>query len=355
MDSLTQALLGAGMQGAVLGRFQGRRALAYGALLGTLPDLDVVMRYADPVSAMTAHRGFSHSLFVLTALAALIAWLVRRRWPQAHYGPWRLFWAVWLALITHPLLDAFTSYGTQLFWPLQPVPAAWSSIFIIDPIFTLPLLAAVWLGAARHLTGRTLPALRMTLGCCVLYLGFSLAAKHLAETRVQAALTRAGITPQAMFSTPMPFNTLLWRVVAKHGDQYVEAISGVFDQREPEWLLRPSGAQWLPALATSPEYAQLAWFTGGWLRVDEVGNALVVTDLRMGFIGHDTFRFVMAERSETGSESGWQPVLPRRWPSPRGGWSKFTRMLARIIQPAEPLPLAEWLQAADPLPAKRAP
>jgi len=346
MDSLTQALLGAGMQGAVLGRFQGRRALAYGALLGTLPDLDVVMRYADSVSAMTSHRGFSHSLFVLTLLATLIVWLVRRRWPQARYGPWRLFWAVWLALATHPLLDAFTSYGTQLFWPLEPVPTAWSSIFIIDPMFTVPLLSAVWLGAARNLTGRTLSVLRMTLGFCVLYLGFSLAAKHLTEARVHAALTRAGMTPQAMFSTPMPFNTLLWRVIAKYGDQYVEAVSGVFDRREPEWLLLPAGEHLAPALADSPKYARLVWFTGGWLRHDVVGDALVVTDLRMGIVGHYTFRFVMGERTE----SGWQPVLPRRWPSPRGGWPEFTRMLARIVQPAQPLPLADWAQAADASP-----
>lgn len=73
MDSLTQAVLGATVQGIGMGRRQGRKALAYGALLGTLPDLDVFIRYADPVSSMTYHRGFSHSVFVLAALAAFIA------------------------------------------------------------------------------------------------------------------------------------------------------------------------------------------------------------------------------------------------------------------------------------------
>ncbi|WP_256660794.1 metal-dependent hydrolase, partial [Pseudomonas sp. JV551A1] len=69
MDSITQAVLGAALQGTVLGRIQGRRSLLYGAALGTLPDLDVIIRYADPVSQMTYHRGFSHSLFVLSGLA----------------------------------------------------------------------------------------------------------------------------------------------------------------------------------------------------------------------------------------------------------------------------------------------
>ncbi|MDW9405802.1 metal-dependent hydrolase, partial [Pseudomonas soli] len=116
MDSITQAVLGAALQGAVLGRIQGRRSLIYGAALGTLPDLDVVIRYADPFSQMTFHRGFSHSIFVLTGLALLLAWLVTWRWPGRGYTPGRLFLAFWLALVTHPLLDAVTVYRTRLFW-----------------------------------------------------------------------------------------------------------------------------------------------------------------------------------------------------------------------------------------------
>ena len=65
MDSITQAVLGAGVQAALLGRWQGRKALLYGAMLGTLPDLDVVIDYGDAVAQMTYHRGFSHSLLVL--------------------------------------------------------------------------------------------------------------------------------------------------------------------------------------------------------------------------------------------------------------------------------------------------
>ena len=116
MDSITQAVLGAALQGTVLGRIQGRRSLIYGAALATVPDLDVVIRYADPVSQMTYHRGFSHSIFVLTGLALLLAllvnWLGRTRWQTQGYTLGRLFLAFWLVLVTHPLLDAFTVYGT---------------------------------------------------------------------------------------------------------------------------------------------------------------------------------------------------------------------------------------------------
>ena len=114
MDSLTQAVLGATIQGVGMGRYQGRKALLYGAMLGTLPDLDVLIRYADPVSAMTYHRGFTHSLFVLPLLALVLAWLIKKRWPHSAYGFGRLYATLCLALVTHPLLDAFTVYGTQL-------------------------------------------------------------------------------------------------------------------------------------------------------------------------------------------------------------------------------------------------
>ena len=107
MDSITQAVLGASIQGALLGRWQGRKALLYGAMLGTLPDLDVIIDYGDAVADMTYHRGFSHSLLVLTGLALLLTWLTRRFRHNPGYSAQRLFLTLWLVLITHPLLDSF--------------------------------------------------------------------------------------------------------------------------------------------------------------------------------------------------------------------------------------------------------
>src|SRR5690606_40677283 len=108
MDSITQAVLGASIQGALLGRWQGRKALLYGAILGTLPDLDVVLDYGDAVANMTYHRGFSHSLLVLSVVSVLLAWAVRRFRPHPEYSGVRLWFCIWLILITHVLLDAFT-------------------------------------------------------------------------------------------------------------------------------------------------------------------------------------------------------------------------------------------------------
>ncbi len=338
MDSLTQAVLGAGLQGAVLGRFQGRKALLYGAALATLPDLDVVISYADPVSSMTFHRGFSHSVFVLSALAAVLTWLIRKRWPDAGYSSARLFLALWLVLVTHPLLDAFTSYGTQLFWPLALTPSSWSSLFIIDPGFTLPLLLAVVLAAIGGAQSRLWQTLTWALGWCLLYLCFSMAGKGLAEHRVRQALREQGVQVQQVFSSPMPFNTLLWRVVARDGDHYYEAVSGWFDRAAPETVRQPFNDTLARALIDSPQYNRLSWFTDGWLRHDAIGDELVVSDLRMGMTGYYTFRFLMARRVD----GQWQAVLPQRWPSSRGGEAELRQIGRRVLGQSPALPLADW-------------
>lgn len=343
MDSLTQAVLGGALQGSLLGRWQGRRALLYGAALATLPDLDVLVRYADPVSMMTYHRGFSHSLFVLTALAAGLTALIRWRWPQAPYGWRRLFLTLWLVLVTHPLLDAFTVYGTQLFWPLPLVPASWSGVFIIDPVYTLPLLAGVLYGLWRGCTPSARRLMAAALIFSSLYLGFGCVSRMVAEQRVAAELQARGIAVTALRGVPMPFNTLLWRVLAKTPEgEYYEAVSSLFDRAPPELLRQPLNLALAQALEADPLHQRLRWFTDDWLRYDQHGDALVVTDLRMGVAGSYTFRFEMARQDGQGQ---WQRVVPSNWKDQETpGVAELGLLFQRIWRQDPPLPLQAWMQ-----------
>jgi len=143
MDSVTQILLGAAVGEAVLGRRVGRRALLWGGLCGLLPDLDVLIPYADAVKSFTFHRGFSHSIFVLTALTPIFVWLILKFHPTTRAYRWGWFKLVFLAFVTHILLDGLTVYGTQILWPLPTPPVMWSAIFIIDPAYSIPLLVGV--------------------------------------------------------------------------------------------------------------------------------------------------------------------------------------------------------------------
>ena len=82
MDSLTQLTFGAACGEAVLGRKVGGRAIVWGAILGTLPDLDVFIPLGGPVNDFVYHRGFSHSLILLALLSPLTAWLITKIHPD---------------------------------------------------------------------------------------------------------------------------------------------------------------------------------------------------------------------------------------------------------------------------------
>lgn len=307
MDSITQAALGASLAGAVTGKYLGRTALAVGAALGTLPDLDVVIDYGTAVANFTQHRGFSHSLFILFPLSFLIALGLQRWKPDLGYRRWLL--TCLLILITHPLLDAFTTYGTQLFWPVGR-PVALHSIFIIDPLYTLPLMAGIAWFLFRPPARKAVMA---GLLLSSLYLGWSLAAQQLVIQRVTPALAEAGLENARLMVQPMPFTTLLWRTTALTEDTRVEIVTGFLDPDLPltlEFFPRE------PALARSvadlPEVQRLEWFTDGFLHYGRDGNRVTATDVRLGIPGTHPFVFLLAEETA----AGLKPIDSGRLPRP---------------------------------------
>ncbi|MCG7601205.1 metal-dependent hydrolase [Halomonas sp. McH1-25] len=342
MDSLTQACLGAAIGGAVLGRRLGRRAVLAGAALGTLPDLDVVIDYGDAVADYTYHRGFSHSLIVLTALAILLATLTARLAPawDIPLRRWVTFYAT--CLLTHPLLDAFTTYGTQLWWPLATPPVSWASIFIIDPLYTLPLLVSVLYVLARGYRPR---ALNWGLALSTLYLAFSLGAKLTIDQRMAPVLAAQGLQDAPRLVQPTPFNTLLWRITVVEGDHYYEALSGLLDSAPPTLERFPRGGRHADAAQALPSGQRLQWFAGPFLRYriqHDDGNAwLIATDLRLGFPGFHPFNFRLARRDE----GEWQPVTTREIPGRPADTAALMRLLNRAITPDMSLCPSAFLQA----------
>ena len=316
MDSLTQILLGASVAGAVVPAAHRRAAMLAGAALGTLPDLDsfpIKLFTDDPVALMTLHRGFSHSLLVLPLLAWAIWAFYRRRGKRVAQAPAHWFWAIQLALVTHPLLDAFTVYGTQLLWPLATPPVMWSSVFIIDPGYTLWLLLGVVVAAfagARPVAQRALVA---GLALSTAYLGWSLAAKAMVEGEADRSLAALGLADAPRFSVPMPFNTLLWRVVAMTPDGFVEGEhSLVADLRPIAFRHYGSDAEALAQVADFPAVERLAWFNHGFMKARERDGRLVLSDLRMGAEPDYSFNFAVAGRDG----DGWREIAPEQlsWP-----------------------------------------
>ncbi|MEQ3637234.1 metal-dependent hydrolase [Alcanivorax sp.] len=303
MDSLSQAVLGASVGGAVLSRPLGRWALLGGALLGTLPDLDVLIDYGDAVANFTEHRGFSHSLLVLLPFSFLLAACLAR-W-QTRISLWRWWLFTGLCLITHPLLDAFTTYGTQLFWPLG-VPVAISSVFIIDPLYTLPLLIGVLWAIAKPSSARVLIG---GLALSSLYLVWSLVAQYAMTQRVMPALADRGLSEAPRLVQPMPFSTLLWRITVLGEQQRLEILTGLLDQDVPLQVESfPRDASRLAAIEVLPAGQTLLHFTRGFVAVEVHGDELLATDIRLGLPGLHPFQFVLATRQ--GAE--WQPLMATR-------------------------------------------
>lgn len=137
-------------------------------------------------------------------MAFFITWLTFKRHTNLPFSFRRLFITLTLALITHPLIDAMTVYGTQLFWPIPSPPVVWSTVFVIDPIYTLPLIFTCLWAYWRKLDPRAIRYLFTALlfGCVYFAVGFMSRAYH--EHRFESVLTQQGIEVDGVLATPTP-------------------------------------------------------------------------------------------------------------------------------------------------------
>jgi inner membrane protein len=303
MDSLSQAALGAAVAVAAMQRRTAVwKAAAFGAVAGTLPDLDVFIDHGDAVLDMVLHRAETHALFWLTLASLPLGWamaaLARER-PQ-----WRRWWlAAWLALVTHPLLDAMTVYGTQLVLPFSSTPVGVGSLFIIDPAYTLPLLLGVLAAVAL---GRRAPALKANAAGLVLstaYIGWSVAAQAHVEAMARESLAAQGLAADRLLVVPTAFNTVLWRVVAvdEAGSAYREGFYSLLDApMPPAERIRfdrfERGNTLAAELAGDAGVQRIQAFSGGLWALSEQGGRIRISDLRMGQEPTYVFAFEVATR-----------------------------------------------------------
>lgn len=283
------------------------KAALWGAVAGTLPDLDAFIDHGNAILNMTLHRAESHALAYLTLAAPPLAWAVSRLHGEAAlFKRWWL--ALWLVLITHPLLDAMTVYGTQLLLPFTDYPFGVGSVFIIDPLYTVPLMVGV-VAALRLKSSRGLHWNAAALVVSTLYLGWSLLAQQQATAVARSSLQAEGIPADALLVTAAPFNTLLWRLVATTPTQYFEGHYSLLD-KSPRiiWTAHDRGADLIALHGQDPMVARIAAFTHGFYRLRTTDGHLFITDLRMGQEPAYTFRFDLGT-AETRAAQSHVPTL----------------------------------------------
>ncbi|WP_150452340.1 metal-dependent hydrolase [Arenibacter lacus] len=285
MDSLTQIVLGAAVGEAVLGKKVGNKAMLYGAIAGTIPDLDILANYfTDTVSAIEWHRGISHSVFFSLLFAPVFGWLIYKleRKQAASWKDWSrlMFWG----LFTHPLLDAFTTWGTQLFWPFN-YKVAFQSIFVIDPLYTLPFLVFLIMAMVQKKDSpKRARYNRLGLMVSTTYLGITLLLKGMAYMKITQNLEDQGIAYEQMTVRPAPFNTILWAANIDVGDAYLIGNYSFFDQQPIQFSRYPKNHELLGDLASQDKIGRLQNITEGWFTIVDNNGELFFNDLRFGLM-----------------------------------------------------------------------
>lgn len=221
MDSITQAVLGAAVGQALLGKRIGYKAAILGAIGGTIPDLDVLlMPFFSTLENISIHRGYSHSIFFSVLGGLLLAWgLSRLKWCSAFsYG--RLFVFTFLVLFTHIMLDAFTTYGTQLFLPFSDTRVSFDSINIVDPVYTVPLIIGLaWTFYASWRKKEFRPRanqIGLLISSC--YLLFTLINKQGVTFAFETALEAKGISTEKILTVPVKVASVHWYGVGRTSD-----------------------------------------------------------------------------------------------------------------------------------------
>ncbi|MDO7172586.1 metal-dependent hydrolase [Mariniflexile sp. AS56] len=289
MDSLTQIVLGAACGEAVLGKKIGNKALLFGAIGGTIPDLDVYIGnliYNNSIDAMLFHRGFMHSILFSVLAAFILGWIVfkwynsGKRLGTTTLNNWVLlfFWS----LFTHPILDCFTPYGTQLFAPFSNYRVAFNNIAVVDPFYTLPFLVCMivlMFFNRTHLKRRFW--LKLGIGMSSFYMLITVVNKLYIDTIFKKSMAESQLKMNRFSTQASIFNTILWYGIAESETSYYVSYYSLFDtkNRFVNFIELPKQRDLTPE--NSDAIKRLAWFSNHYYSIYKIGeNEYRYNDLR---------------------------------------------------------------------------
>jgi len=285
MDPISQGVFGATAAQVSTSK---PRHLGWAALIGWLsgmaPDLDVVFRSShDPLFALEYHRQFTHSLAFIplgSLICALVFYWLLTSKRQISFGRtylWCLF-----GYATHGLLDACTTYGTQLLWPFSTMRVAWNTVSIIDPLLTIPLLVLIGLSILRRKRAYAIIALVWI----VVYSSLGIVQRERAEAIGQMLAKSRGHEPVRLEAKPSFGNILLWKIIYEAKDIfYVDAVGLALVPVVHEGASVPkldvrSDFAWLdPTSQQAIDIERFRWFSNDYLAMSPHDDSLII-DMR---------------------------------------------------------------------------
>ena len=285
MDPLSQGTVGAAFAQSVSNKNNIFKIGFIGFLAGLTPDLDVLIQSStDPILSLEYHRQFTHSLFFIPfgslIVALLIFPLVKRSMSLK-----TVYFASLLGYATHGLLDACTSYGTQLFWPFSNERVSWNNISIVDPLFTIPVLILVVI-AIR--TKNKIFSF-FGIGWIIFYLSLGFVQYERALSAAIELANMRGHNAERLTLKPSFGNLILWKSIYQHKETfYVDAIRTA---QSSTWYLGETTRVFdykyhLPDLdkesQQKKDIERFRWFSQDYLGYDKEKN--IVTDVRYSMI-----------------------------------------------------------------------
>jgi len=346
MDSLTQIVLGAAVGEAVLGKKIGNRAIVWGGIAGTIPDLDVVSNlFMTSLGSLAFHRGISHSFLFCTLAALAIGWFMPRMYGYKHHKYVALvLWSILLlfaggsiislgglsiaktiivtviillgiyllskrylsteyskptdisvwqwqklflwALITHPILDCFTTYGTQIFLPFSDYRVSFNNIAVADPLYTVPFLILL-IAASFFKREHKWRSIFNWAGIIIssLYMMVTIVNKTRVNTILELTLKNENITFSRYMTTPTILNNILWSGIAETDSAYYYGQYSFFDTAKAFKLTEMKKNHDIlgDKLTTDETIQVLRWFSNEYFTVEKQNETeLKFYDLRFG-------------------------------------------------------------------------
>jgi len=280
MDSFTQIVLGVSVAHVALNNnISTKKIFLLGAVVSTLPDLDIYIAklFNDPLTEIEIHRGFSHSILFFLLLSILITFFVKRWFKEVSVK--QLYSTIFLILLTHSLLDVFTTWGTQLFWPISKK-IALKSIFVVDLFYTVPLLMGVVLGLKNKQKIFTYAGLILSS----LYLVWGLIIEQVVQSRVEDQFYRQFPSKNIKITVKPTFsNSFLWNVIVQDVDGFYISDYSIFDSKEMSFQYFPQNKKLIDHL-NDDNINRLKEISENQYIITENKNGLVFNDLRFGLL-----------------------------------------------------------------------
>lgn len=304
MDTATQALLGAVVGQAGFHHKLGRRALIYGAIGGVLPDLDIVaIATHGPFGEFVHHRGVTHALWFGVVVGPALGWSIWRIYrrlgrtaPGEPGDPALLHsWMglMLLALLTHPLIDVFTTYGTQLLAPFSRHRTALNAVGIVDLVYSGILIAALATGFFLRKHSERVRAVAATaLLLSWSYMGYGWWLNERAQEQLRAEFAQRGYPNARVRAYPTLLLPYLRRAVVRTEAEIWVGLYTPLAGGASHWqTFRPSDPHPLiDRLEQTPEGRIFDWFamqeTTARVIPMPSGTAVEIDDLRYGFPGN---------------------------------------------------------------------